>query len=64
MFGLFKSNPAKKLQRQYDKVLEQSMHAQRKGDMRLFAELTSQAEQLWRQIDKMNKAKEQEENKK
>lgn len=59
---MFRSNPTKKLQRQYDKALEKCMHAQRKGDMRLFAELTSEAEALWKQIDAMNK--EQEENKK
>jgi hypothetical protein len=59
MFGLFKSNPAKKLQRQYDKVLEQSMNAQRKGDMRLFAELTTQAEGLWKQISELEKEHEE-----
>ncbi|MFT6271014.1 MAG: hypothetical protein ACJAVV_003853 [Alphaproteobacteria bacterium] len=60
MFGLFKSNPTKKLKRQYDTIVEKSINAQRKGDMRLFAELTSQAEQLWKQIETINKAKEQE----
>jgi len=51
MFGLFKSNPNKKMQKQYDMALEKAMHAQRKGDIRLYAELTSQAENLWKQID-------------
>ncbi|MFT4653520.1 MAG: hypothetical protein ACI82S_001172 [Patiriisocius sp.] len=58
MFGLFKSNPTKKLQRQYDTIVEKSINAQRKGDMRLFAELTSQSEQLLKQIETINKAKE------
>lgn len=61
MFGLFKSDPAKKMKRQYDKLLEKGMNAQRKGDMKLFAEITSQAEQLWKQIDTLNKAKAKEE---
>jgi hypothetical protein len=58
MFGLFKSNPTKKLQRQYETIVEKSINAQRKGDMRLFAELTSQSEQLLKQIETINKAKE------
>lgn len=59
MFGLFKSNPTKKLQRQYDTIVEKSINAQRKGDMRLFAELTSQSEELLKQIETINKAKEE-----
>jgi molybdenum-dependent DNA-binding transcriptional regulator ModE len=58
MFGFFKSDPTKKLQGQYDKMLEQAVNAQRKGDMRLFAELTSQAEQLSSKIDAIKKEQE------
>ena len=52
MFGLFKSNPSKKLRKAYDQKLEQAMHAQRKGDIRTYSMLTAEAEALWEQIQK------------
>lgn len=55
MFGIFKSNPSKKLRKQYDILLEKGMQAQRKGDIRLYSELTSQAEDLWKQIEEIEK---------
>jgi hypothetical protein len=55
MFGLFKGNPSKKLRKQYDILLEKGMQAQRKGDIRLYAELTSQAESLWKEIEAIEK---------
>lgn len=57
MFGLFKGNPSKKLRKQYDILLEKGMQAQRKGDIRLYAELTSQAEDLWKEIEAIEKEK-------
>lgn len=52
MFGLFKSDPTKKLRKQYDAKLEQAMHAQRKGDIRTYSMLTAEAESLWAEIEK------------
>jgi predicted transcriptional regulator len=57
MFGLFKANPSKKLRKQYDSLLEKGMQAQRKGDIRLYAELTNEAETLWQQIEAIEKEK-------
>lgn len=57
MFGLFKANPSKKLRKQYDILLEKGMQAQRKGDIRLYAELTNEAETLWKQIEAIEKDK-------
>lgn len=54
MFGLFKSDPSKKLQKQYDQLLEQGMQAQRNGDMRLFAERTAEANAV---LEKIQQAK-------
>ena len=51
MFSLFKSDPSKKLQRSYDAKLEQAMQAQRRGDIRGYAELTEQAEQIKSQLE-------------
>ena len=56
MFGLFKSDPTKKLRKQYDAKLEQAMHAQRKGDIKTYSMLTAEAESLWAEIEKLQEA--------
>lgn len=53
MFNFLKRDPLKKLRQQYDAKAEQAMLAQRKGDMRLFADLTAEAEDLWQQLEKL-----------
>jgi len=53
MFGFFKRDPVKKLREQYDAKAEQAMLAQRKGDMRLFADLTAEAEEMWAQYQQL-----------
>lgn len=58
MFSIF-SNPSKKLQKQHEKKLEQAMHAQRNGDMRAYAQLSVEAEQIhqqWLALQQSNKA--------
>lgn len=57
MFSWLKSDPGKKLRKSYDQKLEQAMHAQRNGDMRLYADLTAESEQIWHKIEQLeNKA--------
>lgn len=51
MFNLFKTDPAKKLKKQYAKKLEEARDAQRSGKMPLFATLTAEAEEIGRRID-------------
>jgi hypothetical protein len=53
MLGWLKSDPVKKLRTAYDQKLEQAMHAQRNGDMRLFADLTAESEELWQKIEQL-----------
>lgn len=53
MFSFFKRDPLKKLRQQYDAKAEQAMLAQRKGDMRLFADLTAEAEELWQRYQEL-----------
>ena len=48
-----RGDPVKKLREQYDAKAEQAMLAQRKGDMRLFADLTAEAEELWAQYQQL-----------
>lgn len=40
MLSMFKPNAGKKLRNQYSAKLEQAMHAQRKGDIESYSELT------------------------
>lgn len=54
MFGLFKSDPRKKLDQQYHQKLEEAMQAQRKGDIRLHGQLTAEAEALLGQIRQLD----------
>ncbi len=56
MFNFFKRDPLQKLRQQYDAKAEQAMLAQRKGDMRLFADLTAEAEEMWAQYLKLQQA--------
>jgi len=53
MFGLFKSNPTKKLRKTYDMKLEQAMLAQRKGDIKTYSMLTAEAESIWTEIESL-----------
>lgn len=57
MFGIFQSNPLKKLEKQHASKLEQAMMAQRNGDIRLYSQLTVEAEDLYAKIKQLeNKA--------
>lgn len=51
MFSFFKRNPLKKLNNQHEAKLEQAMHAQRNGDIRSYAMLTAEAEEIEQQIN-------------
>ena len=53
MFSFLKSNPTKKLRKQYDMKLEQAMLSQRRGDIKSYSMLTAEAETLWAEIQKL-----------
>ena len=55
MFGLFKKDPVKKLQKEYERLLEQSMHAQRNGKIELYGQLYEQASKINEQIEQIKK---------
>lgn len=59
MFSFFKRDPVKALRQKYDAKAEEAMLAQRKGDMRLFADLTAEAEELWALLEKLQTEKTQ-----
>ncbi len=56
MLSLFKKNPTKKLEKQYNQLLEKARDAQRSGDIKLFATISAQAEDVWTQIEKVRAA--------
>ncbi|MFZ3153031.1 DUF6435 family protein [Pseudomonas sp.] len=57
MFGLFKSDPAKKLRKQYSAKLEEALQAQRNGDIRSYSMLTEEAQALWAQLEPLEREK-------
>ena len=54
MFGLFKKDPVKELDKKYKAKLTEAMNAQRSGDIKSYAELSKQAESI---LEEMNKLK-------
>lgn len=53
MFSFLKRDPAKKLKKRHSLLLEQAMHAQRNGDIKMYSKLTAEAEELFEQIKKL-----------
>ena len=51
MFSFLKSDPKKKLEKQYAKKLEEARNAQRAGKMPLFASLSAEAEAIGKELD-------------
>ena len=54
MFGLFKKDPAVKLEKEYKSKLTEAMNAQRNGNIEEYARLSSEADSL---LQKLNKIK-------
>ncbi|MDH3709212.1 MAG: DUF6435 family protein [Cyclobacteriaceae bacterium] len=51
MFTLFKKNPIKKLNRQYQKLMEEARDIQRTGDLKLYAQKIEEAELVAQEIE-------------
>ncbi|MGB0964556.1 MAG: DUF6435 family protein [Litorivicinus sp.] len=54
MFGLFKKDPKKALEKERQQLLEQAMKAQRSGDIRGYSELSEKAEKVFAEIQKLD----------
>ena len=50
MFSIFKKNPIKTLDKAYEAKLEQAMLAQRNGDIKSYAMITNEAENIKKQM--------------
>lgn len=57
MFGFFKTDPRKKLEKAYAAKLEEARDAQRGGDIKRFAQLTAEAEAIVKQIEALPNGK-------
>ena len=55
MFGLFKKDPAKALEKKHERLLEEAMALQRKGDIKGYAAKTAEAEKVMDEIVALNK---------
>ena len=53
MFGWLKTNPIKKLEKDYQAKLKEAMESQRNGNIRGYAELTAEAEALYQQLESL-----------
>jgi hypothetical protein len=56
MFGFFKKDPVKQLQRQYEKLLEEARDIQRSGDLRAYARKIEEAEAVAKKIEALTQS--------
>lgn len=56
MFGLFKKDPVKKLEKEYLQLMEEAMRIQRGGDIKGYAAKVAEAEAVQDKIDQLKKA--------
>ena len=54
MFGLFKKDPIKQLEKQHAKLLEEAMQLQRGGDIKGYAKKMSEAEDVAKEIETLS----------
>lgn len=55
MFGLFKKDPVKKLEKEYYATLEKAKDIQRSGDIKAYSAMMAKSEELWQQIEELSK---------
>ena len=57
MFSFLKSDPVKKLKKDYQKKLAEAMSAQRNGDIKTYSKLTGESEKIWAEIQILENSK-------
>ena len=57
MFGLFKKDPIKKLEKQYSELMAKAVDVQRSGDLRAYSRLIEESETLQIKIQELKNAK-------
>jgi hypothetical protein len=51
MFKFLKSDPIKKLEKEYSRLMEQAVEAQRNGNIELYSRLSFESEEILKKID-------------
>ncbi len=57
MFSLFKKDPVKELTIKHKKLLEEAMHVQRSGDLKLYAVKMEAIDKLEKELDALQSGK-------
>ncbi len=57
MFNLFKKDPVKQLNKEYQALLLEGMKYQRNGDIKRYSEISEKAEAIRLSIDELEKSK-------
>ncbi len=57
MLKWFRSDPTKKLRKQYEQKLLETRDLQRKGDIKGFAQKSAEAEAIMQQIERLSRPK-------
>lgn len=55
MFNLFKTDPVKKLRKQYEQKMLEARDLQRKGDIKAFALKTAEADAIMAEMERLSK---------
>lgn len=55
MFGLFKKDPVKALEKEHEKLMAEAMRIQRSGDLKAYAAKITEAEALMDKIVELSK---------
>lgn len=56
MFGFFKKDPTKKLEKEYSTLMAKARDVQRSGDLRAYAALLEESEEILKKIDEIKDA--------
>ncbi|MEL6864385.1 MAG: DUF6435 family protein [Bacteroidota bacterium] len=51
MFGLFKKDPVKKLEKEYEALMAKGRDIQRSGDLKAYAKIVAESEEILKKID-------------
>ena len=57
MFGLFKKDPVKKLEKEYQVLMAKAMEIQRSGDLKHYARLIEESEAIQMKIQELKNGK-------
>lgn len=57
MFGLFKKDPIKKLEKEYEETLEKARDIQRSGDIKAYSAMMAKSEEIWAKIEALQAEK-------